>query len=388
MLRYTEVKSTIVDNRRELTQYFDLNLRKIKKEMKADQKLKKVHTVLKTYIVESNLFDEDKNPDFSKIPQVDGYTQKIISTNDDTLKRYDVSRLDNNKIEVTNRYYIDAINPRFWAFHTIEKSDETNIFMNKLINKPISGLDTPWFTNKYNEKMRNTDGFIFKGFSLKYGDIFEKEKEDDLSVSTLSMRLQGSRATKAYELLNQSEFKNNVNLSSIRIKYIDEDNRDEFITEEISSRGRFSARGTSFVDHLYILNKFKKVYEEKIQNVESCWQSMGKDDYGYKFNGAPLNIILDREIPNLKEFLIKILSSSEPFRLWGLYKFINDNYAKAKVVDLHTGDQLTLEVSNKWIRVYLPYNSCGNTVIRLCYFIQRFYDSKAKLNGGDYGEII
>ncbi len=88
----------------------------------------------------------------------------------------------------------------------------------------------------------------------------------------------------------------------------------------------------------------------------------------------------------MNKLLDKLLSSTKPFRLWGLKRQINKDYYKAVCVDLHTANKLTMEASPEWIRIYLPYGACGNTVLRLLTNIQQYYDSGAKLVVGD--EVI
>ena len=50
-------------------------------------------------------------------------------------------------------------------------------------------------------------------------------------------------------------------------------------------------------------------------------------------------------------------------------------------VDLHNGDELCIESTDSWMRLYLKNNACGNTALRLVSNLQEYYDSETKIEG-------
>ena len=124
----------------------------------------------------------------------------------------------------------------------------------------------------------------------------------------------------------------------------------------------------------------KKEYASKIEAIEKNAIEYERAEFGYRFNGQPITIILDKEIEDMDSFLKDFFSSRQPFRLWGVRKRLDKNFYRVNSIDLHTGHKLNMEVTPEWIRIYLPKGSCGNTIYRLFTNVQQYYDSEAKLN--------
>ena len=126
-------------NRRELTQYLEDRLTKTYERLKEGKELEQ--SLLKTYIIESNL------PAISNIPVVGGYSRDILTTEDNTLF---ILKVQNKRGKAT--FYIDTLNPRFWFFHTVYKSEFTDSFINKFVTSPMNKLDFPWFPIQFLEE--------------------------------------------------------------------------------------------------------------------------------------------------------------------------------------------------------------------------------------------
>lgn len=137
------------------------------------------------------------------------------------------------------------------------------------------------------------------------------------------------------------------------------------------------------------MNQVKQRYEELLQLIEEEYSIAHESEKStFSITGSPLHIEFNREISDFEEFFDVVLSSKQPFRLWGVYNRIGEDYYRASCVDQHTGDEVNLEVSTDWIRIYLPKGNCGNVVLRLYSIIQHYFDSQAKLRGVDHGIII
>lgn len=359
-------------NRRELTQYLEDRLTKTYERLKEGKELEQ--SLLKTYIIESNL------PAISNIPVVSGYSRDILTTEDNTLF---ILNVHNKRGRAT--FYIDTLNPRFWFFHTVNKSEFTDSFINKFVTSPVNRLDFPWFPIQFLEERGREERF--RGFSLRYDDKFIEGDEDVVPIKTLSMKLWGNTAPKVLDILRQdSELKHAIALSGVGIKHFI--NHEDYVINDITFQGKFTARGTSIDSHFYVLQKVQKTYEEKVNLIEDNSITISSTEMGFKFSGQPMAIMLKKEIEDLKSFLDQLLSSKSPFRLWGVSKFLEKDFVKINAVDLHTGHELNLEAAPEWIRIYLPQGSCGNTVLRLLTNIQHYYDSDAILEGGENERII
>jgi len=364
----------IIENRKQLSEYLEDVMNKSYEKLKEEGRLEYEQTLLKTYIIESNL----RRP--QELPKLKQFETQIAKTRDKYLFKLNV-RKENEQVE----FFIDTINPRFWLFHSVGRSTFTDPFIKKFVGETMNGLDHPWFPTQFMEKL--TEGEHFRGFTLKYENEFMKKDDEDIPIRTLSMRLWGNTAPKVLNILRRDrEIRHSVALSGIGIKHsID---HEDFVIDDISFWAKFTARGTSIDGHFYIIQKTQKKYQNKIEAIEENWISYSKTELGYRFKGQPLTIVLQKTIEDLDGFLSDLLSSRKPFRLWGVRKFLEKDFVKINAIDLHTGHKLNFEATPEWIRVYLPKNSCGNTVLRLFTNIQHYYDSEAKLEGGENGIII
>ena len=158
-------------------------------------------------------------------------------------------------------------------------------------------------------------------------------------------------------------------------------NYHEYVIQELTYSGRFVGRGgNSIDDYISLIEMSQKMYRNLIEDIERNSLGVKKVEGRTLIEGKAFDFILDREITNTLAFIEQLLSSSKPFRLWGLKNKISKDYYQIVCVDLHTGDNLNIEISPHLIRVYLPKGACGNTVLRLFSNLQHYFDSAIKLN--------
>ncbi len=349
-----------IETRKDMYLYLGDVLTKTYDEIKKYQKYEFGQNLLKSYVIESNL------DSITALPKFEKSDIKISKTRDDTL-----FLLEYKKEEKKGEFFVDTINPRFWVFHTVSKSDFTDAFINKLVTQTINGLDHPWLDTQFLEAIGEREQF--RGFSLRYKDEFMEDKEEETApVGYLSMRLWGYTAPKVLKALRSNdELKHSIALSGVGIKRILNGN-EEFIIEDITYQGKFTGRGTSIDGHFFVINRIVGEYASKIEAIEKNAIEYERTDSGYRFNGQPITIILDKEIEDLDSFLKDFFSSTQPFRLWGARKRLDKNFYRVNSIDLHTGHKLNMEVTPEWIRIYLPKGSCGNTIYRLFTNVQQY----------------
>ena len=353
-----------IKNRKELTEYLEERLIKSYEELKENQELEQ--SMLKTYLIESNL------PSIEKIPKIEGYEYKIIPTEDRNLH---ILHVEDRKSKM--QFYVDTLNPRFWLFHTLSKSIFTDKFIKKFVTSKVNHLDFPWLSIPFLENIGEYS--IFRGFSLKYVNEFVPVDQEEIPVQKLSMRLWGNVAKDVLTALrNDKKLKHSIAIAGVGVKQYINSNGD-FIISDITYQGKFTARGTSIDAYYYLLEKVKIDYEKRVKEIEEHSLSINEQNGSYRLSGKPFAIILKNEIEDLSKFVNILLSSRHPFRLWGVYKILDKNFIKVNAIDLHTGDELNLELTSEWFRVYIPKGSCGNSVMRLFTNIQHFYDSDAIL---------
>jgi hypothetical protein len=172
-------------------------------------------------------------------------------------------------------------------------------------------------------------------------------------------------------------------LSSVRLKYWLPEYEDEAVTDNFTFEGKVTALGKSFVSHTNLISRVYSEYSKSIRNIEEELSIGFVSKQGIStLEGHPIIIALTRKLVDLPSFLSRVFSSALPFRLWGLPEIIGDDFARVYAVDLHIGHKLLFEISTDFIRIYLPKETCGNTIARFFTNIQQYYDSMASISGG------
>lgn len=371
--------TAIIGSRKELKEVLQHRMAESYDSIRDDQRLDENQTYLKTYLIES----ERKH--FSpEIIGTDKYTVETARTEDEGFLNIFVDEGEGDPRE----FYLDKLNHRFWSIHTLAESTLADDFIEKLVFPRFTQLDFPWFSNRFLRQIGIENNF--RSFSLKFEDEFGRLGDSpDSDVPGMSMRLWGEgRAKQVFELLSSDENVGpSTSLSNVGI-------RREFgdgatLLEDITNQGKFTARGESVDGHFYQLNQIRQRYEDILNILENTYSISRKSHgSGAGISGSPLTIDFNRKIENFEAFFDTLLASKKPFRLWGVYNHIGEDYYRVSAVDQHTGDEVNLEVSRDWIRIYLPEGTCGNVVLRVYSIIQHYFDSQAELSGVEHDTIV
>jgi hypothetical protein len=368
----------VINSRKELKELLQQRMTASYDNIREEQRLDEDQTYLKSYLIEA------ERDDFSSgLLGSDKYNIETVPTDDEGFVNIRVK----NGTDKINKFYLDKMDERFWSIHTLAKSNLGDDFIEKIVFPRFTKLDFPWLSNRFLQGLGEQHNF--RSFSLKFEDEFGDLGDDSKGVSGMSMRLWGEgRAQEVFEKLSSDDtIGPSTSLSNIGIRReIDEE---ETLLEDITNQGKFTARGESVDGHFHQLNQVKQKYEKILYTIEEEYSiSRGIGDSRGAIKGSPLNINFNREITDFEAFFDTILASKKPFRLWGVHNQIGEDYYRVSAVDQHTGDEVNLEVSPKWIRIYLPEGSCGNVVLRLYSIVQHYFDSQAELVGVEHGVIV
>lgn len=353
-----------IKNRRELFDYFQDHMENTYSSLSEDQELEHKQNLLKTFVLESNI-------DIDYFKRV--FNIHVLNEIDDHLIEFKVK---NNNLH----FYLDYGEPRFWHLYTLEESGPVKQTIKKFMDTVKNGLDHLWFPIDFQREMSELG--IFRGLGVKYkaNEVFTEEFiENNLSFGDLSIRTWGPGTKNLFETLDKSEeLKNFLSISSIGIK---REVENAFVLEDINYNAQFTTRGGSSIQlHLDTLDQVIEKYNSLLRKIEEDYRISYKiKENSASIQGSPIVIELGNEIEDIEQFLERVVSSKNPFRLWGLRVKLEEDYYKVKGIDLHNGDKITLEVSPNWIRLYLPSNACGNTVLRIFVNIQHYYDSSARM---------
>ncbi|AEF96939.1 hypothetical protein [Methanotorris igneus] len=369
-----------VTNRAELVELLEVNMKRSYEDILDDTKLEPEQNIPKTYIIESNL------------------NVKYLKNLGIQIKSLEDYRLYHIKFgEAT--YYLDAIDDRFWIFYSLQKSEISDKYINKLISPLKSRLDNLWLPNSILKSL--LDNYTIRGVATKFiGSPVVDEESNRLSIDSLGYE--------AYELIkaineiseedlrnitnekikrslkNLLKVKNYLRLSKAKIKFEDEEN-DEFVLEDVYYWGKFTVKGNDINKHFKIVNRVLDEYKDKLNLIESSLIDIESDNIGDK---TPLLYEFKKDIEDLEAFVSYLTSLKQPFKIFGIPMKVEEDMFYISAVDLHNGDNFDLEITPWWIRMYLPKGSCGNTALRLLTNLQQTHDANTYLEVGINEEKI
>ena len=361
-------KVPIINTRKELRSVCSSIIENSEEQEELDVRKK-----LKTYLIESNI-------DKVSTENIKGFFS-IEHTADTSLK---ILKAKLSEKSVLN-FYLDIEDSRYWKLHSLYDSSLTEYVIKKLVEQNGSRLDYLWICSTILEKYMNFGKNT--GFGVKFKNKFVKESNEDV-MKDVSMRFWGGGAKEVIRDLRENKLlKQGITLSAIGINHLVEGG---YAKENITNFGRFTVmKGNSVDSHFNIVEKVKNDYSETINLLEDKYRiKVKKKDNGFKLSGSPLYIDFKEPIENVGMFVDVIASSTNPFRISGVKRMVNDNFFRVFGIDLHTDDLVNMEITPEWISIYLNSESCGNVVTRLLTNIQTHSTSQIKLYGGDNERII
>lgn len=422
----------IVKTRKEFWNLMEKHVSKTYYHLTEEVRLPYEHNYLKSYLIEVNSLDPRGIPMYIrqiKLRQTELFGE-VIPTDDPRLYNVILIARTRRKDKVSTKkavFYLEISpqSPRFWVFHTIEKSQITDYLLKYLILKPGSRLDSPWFSTplllEFSKKLGELRGL---GIQYKYSEVFGKgleeesnedkdKKFEDLPEEIISpedipftegifateftMRIWGEVSRKILrKFMEDEDLQKLSSISSIGIKR--EEDHENFIIEDITFWGKFLSRGTSFLEHIKTIQEIENGYFRVLsEKIEAELLSAEKSNFGYRPKGSPFIITLkNTELTDnpkfFDSFVNRVFSGKPPFRIFGIKsKVAKDEYV-IYGTDLHNGDPIELEVTPEWITIHLRSipnkNVCGNTVLRFLTNIQRYYDPQAELESEENGPIF
>lgn len=357
-------------------------------KFRKDDRQEYERNLLKSYLVEAHIKNENDHYQIalSELHEIaQRLTSNLVTTDDPSLVI-----LHSPKYAVD--FYIDLLHPRYWFLHTLSKSVNADNFISRLI-KTCPEIDRSWFPSRILEQASGLGRF--EGLGVKFDSTIYQSPENENDINTeidefnpldnrlISLSLRTTRGVRKQlaRLRDTGVFPYASALSWIRVRVIN-GSSDTFALEDITYHGKFTARGTSFTDHLHVLITIKEMYELSVRNLETEMAiGFSEDEGGIKFEGEPLVMTFPQPIRNMDEVMPRMFTSAEPYRLWGVPRLINDRLIRVRAVDLHIGQQLSLEITPSNIVAYLPQGTCGNTITRLYSNVQRTLDPQVTIRG-------
>ncbi|MEU8202924.1 hypothetical protein [Streptosporangium sp. NPDC049046] len=270
-------------------------------------------------------------------------------------------------------FWVDQLDDRFWSFHTDMPTDVAGSYLNKQVSNrrdldwlwlPSEHLRDPWPGAQRRKTRTKFEGTkLLGGTSSEFDDLKLQASGRGAVLLDRFLHEEGLRAAAAYDA----------------VEVVVEDEAFGIIREGVNRRGRFAVSGDSLELHFQFVQNIVDRYRNLVTLAEQksiCWHHLNENDpdAGARPTGGPIGIRFSRPIPDLEVFIDELFSSRDPFRLWGIAQ-VSGNEAEIEAVDLHVGEQLSFDIGEQWMRVYLRNNGCGNTIARLVSNLQHRFDA-------------
>lgn len=270
-------------------------------------------------------------------------------------------------------FWVDQIDDRFWSFHTETIPARRGRTVLKAAVDTRRDLDWLWLPSAHLRDL--WPGAVTRRVRTSFTG--SKLVNQDETARDLRIQLAGRNADNLLSFLESSpDYRAAVTFDSVQASVADEDFGR--VEEGVTRDGRFAVSGDSFELHLQFVRSVVQQYKELVTLCENRSLrftpfASTDGDGGGTMSGSPIVIDFSRPVPDLEDFLAELLSSREPFRLWGRPR-IDGDQAEVEAVDLHMGQRMRLELGARWMRILLQPGGCGNTVVRLVSNLQHTFD--------------
>lgn len=341
---------------------------KVKEEEEIEVETRGRPTELKTYIMESN----------NRFPQIQQSGTLRVHPFSSGLPQISILLLE--YVGTHAIFYVDSSDPRFLLLYTNDVADITDKLYRRLIESTTNSFDRVWLPTEMQDKISRLSGNFFRGFGLLFDDLFAPDKKRNLPIDELRMSVSGMSSRRALSALGaDTTLRRSLCYSKIKVE---RGNEQSYVADEIKYNGRIITKaGSSIDDHVSLIEVVQKSYRGLIEEIERSSIGTKQIEDRTLIEGQAFDFDLDREIDDLDEFAELLLTSTKPFRLWGIVNKTSRDLRQVIGVDLHTGDPINLEITPSLIRAYLPKGACGNTILRLYVNLQHGFDSAIRLNG-------
>ena len=349
---------------------------------------------IKTYLVESKRAidagtDEDISPErvlrelvaepFLRVK----YPARVHLSDDDGLFTIEGSYRGKAPVYM----YADCTDPRFWLIHTLARSETADWVIGRLaaVGTGLAQVALPGQLLESLARLGSLQGLI----TVHDRRIFADDGAGPGSTDFMSMQLWGAQSRQVMSLLRtDSSLSECLSLSRVHVQYWpDEEDGEAFCLDNIHCDGRLEARGTSLAAHLRLVDILRDSYRRHVETIESRYRVHANGEHGTLF-GRCLTIQLSRPFGDAAHLCKKILSTSPPFRYWGVPAYSSSTFTRVRVLDLNVGGLLDFEMTSAFIRVFLPAGTSGSAVVRFFTNLQRHLDSRVRLIGQDQQDVF
>ncbi len=270
-------------------------------------------------------------------------------------------------------FTVDHLDSRFWSFHSNGSAAQMNAYLKAAVARRRD-LDFVWLPSAHLRQIRRgtPPNWIKTEFRGQMALPLDEVQE-------LAVTVRGRPAQDLLDVISgNSDFPYAISVSQLELAIADPDLG--VVREAVNRFALFVAKGDSFALHQNVVQSVATRYRRLVEAAEhvalgiDAMDHADRDEGGGRLVGGPIELTFSRPLLELDRFVDNLLSSREPFRLWGIVGHPSGDYREVEAVDLHVGQRLRLEVSSEMVRIHLRRGGCGNTVARLVSNLQHHVD--------------
>ena len=274
-------------------------------------------------------------------------------------------------------YYLDRTDQRFLVLHTNDHVEDTDPIIRKIITSDRHQFDSAWLHTDMLKHIARNFGNRPLGYGIRYEDIFNRNDSPVDPRTDLKIDVSGAISNKVIELIRDNDDIRSM-LGYERVS-INRGTNSDAVLESLDYSGRFRlVKGDSIDEHVSLIEHVTGKYRKTIEDIEGMRVRAEEKEGRVVIEGNSFTFEFERRIEDWDRFLPRIFNAREPFRIWGLRSDVEDGVQRFLCIDMHTGDQLNMEVGGDAIRVYLLDSACGNVVLRLYTNLQRYVDANMR----------
>lgn len=360
---------------------------------------------LKNNLVKSYVFET-----FDKEQQAQNKLINLSPTINDLFqnKATTVKQIDDNFFELMSHHqtigFIEQLNDRFSTLYTTESSKSSDQITQMFLKEsPI--LDSLWISGLMFDEflkniMENHNPLRYTKMKFEFSGIFEQSTFiDDLDLkleqrtSSVSLVEELSGITQKLDGV-RNFFPSFHSIGSLRFpSEVGKGGHDVY------QNGKFTNRSDSFTDHRLQLKQIVSSYESITKKIEQkTWietETINSKSSltSSQFKASPITIQFEKplKITTFNNFVESTFPKGKsPFKIFGEIQRISPTRVHIYGVDLHLWHNVFLDLSPEQFILFLPRETCGNTVHRLITNIQKFLEPELIVHIGDnlYSQII
>ncbi|MDE2677074.1 MAG: hypothetical protein OXI76_04110 [Gemmatimonadota bacterium] len=309
------------------------------------------------------------------------YSTRVHPADDPDLATIEIAQDDERAF-----VYVDWADSRHWLLHTFAMSRLADRFVSNLA-AARRGVGRAALPGEFLENAAALGSTV----ALTLGQerrVFEPGASRGAS-DFVKARIWGTRAGRLLSLVRvPGALEEGIALSTIQVKHQPDAGDDSvFCLDDLRWDGRIITRGTSLQAHLELTAALQGCYARQVQRLESLHavRMNGRDGI---LHGRSLTLHLTRPIRHLERFCRMVFSSANPFLLWGMPVVRGPDSVSVAAVDLNFGQGLAFEFTPEFIRLFLPRDTSGGTVVRFYTNLQHHLDPRVRLLDQDECEIF